>query len=90
MARTPCLIKEENKAILTEKDYDLLQARLFKMDKTPFERYINNEYLSIYVQEASKAWPVMAIISMEYRKPGVYVRKHCASIEELRETIECL
>lgn len=83
-------MKEENKAVLTEKDYDLLQARLFKMDKTPFERYTNNEYLSIYVQEASKAWPVMAIISLEYRKPGVYVRKHCESIAGLREVIECL
>lgn len=83
-------MKEETKAILTEKDYDLLRARLFKMDKTVFERYTNNEYLLIYVQEASKAWPVMAIISFEYRKPGVYVRKHCASIEELREAIECL
>lgn len=90
MARTPCLMKEETKAILTEKDYDLLRARLFKMDKTVFERYTNNEYLLIYVQEASKAWPVMAIISFEYRKPGVYVRKHCANIEELREAIECL
>lgn len=82
------MTKEENKAVLTEKDYDLLQARLFKMDKTPFERYTNNEYLSIYVQEASKAWPVMAIISLEYRKPGVYVRKHCESIAELKEALQ--
>lgn len=73
MARTPCLIKEENKAILTEKDYDLLLARLAKMDTTPLEREYRGERLTVSVREVGKPWPVVAVLRMVYERPGMTV-----------------
>ena len=86
----PCLMKEAGIAVLTEKDYDLLLARLSKLDTTPLEREYRGERLTVCVREVGKPWPVIAVLRMVYERPGMTVMQNCESVDALKNAIKIL
>lgn len=73
---------------ISDRECDLIRARLFKLDKTPIEWEYNGKIVTVQVKEVRPPWSVEAVLFVRIRRHGKVAQQHCESVEQALDFLE--